>query len=124
MGSGRRRRVQNGEIFLESVCYRLDRLEVMLMDLHWATVGQWRQPVWEESLSEQTGFVNTFEALTAADLTFLFWRLNDQYCTRTCRSDENCEKDHPKSPIIVKYLAEGHECRGRDSNPHSETPEL
>ena len=64
MGSGRRRRVHDGETFLESVRSRLDRLEAMLMDLHWSTVGQWRQPGWEENSSEHMGFVSTSVAST------------------------------------------------------------
>ena len=48
MGGGRRQRARNENTFLESVAGRQDHLEVLLADLHWTTVGQWRQAAWEK----------------------------------------------------------------------------
>ena len=43
MAGGRRhRREKNGETFLESVKLRLERLELLITDIHWAQVGQWQ----------------------------------------------------------------------------------
>eukprot|EP00929_Paragymnodinium_shiwhaense_P095833 TRINITY_DN5713_c1_g3_i1.p1 TRINITY_DN5713_c1_g3~~TRINITY_DN5713_c1_g3_i1.p1 ORF type:complete len:277 (-),score=17.45 TRINITY_DN5713_c1_g3_i1:204-1034(-) len=44
---GRRARSRDGQTFLEAVSMRLDRLEFVMLDLHWCTVGVYRAP-WEQ----------------------------------------------------------------------------
>ena len=61
MGNGRRRRAHDGATFLESVRCRLDRLETVLMDLHWVTVGQWRHQEWESDSTNQLQLFQSFD---------------------------------------------------------------
>ena len=44
MGGGRRRRAHDSQTFLESVRSRLDRLDAVLLDLHWVTVASSWEP--------------------------------------------------------------------------------
>jgi len=41
-GGRRRRREKDGETFLESVNHRLERMEILVAQIHWLHLGQWQ----------------------------------------------------------------------------------
>ena len=52
----RKRRAQKEGSFLECVVARLDRVETMLAELHWNTVGQWTHAAWHEDDWPTSGY--------------------------------------------------------------------